>query len=329
MVGTRRRSDGPPAAKKRRKAAKSSVGIDPIEDIIKVVAESGWIGAKDLLNLEQTCKRARTAVGTEEVWEALCLRTWPNTKVKRAFIQRRGGHRTWYKLRTVKPPRRESSHAEEPLPAPSLSAKDIHFLVDIKVGDETIISTHFHGNELDIGNKNSVFCQKGHGVWRNPRCVTGEPFEYDLGDTNVILNTDDFKSKVLTVEMQMVTDSHSCKIMMPTNQYYFIKRSVTKGLGEKCHKKYIHPVVERDDIPPHPIRSSLLGSAIQQRLGNPFSLQVFPIARLTDDGKKIAVNAMSFQFKVGASFFNKEFQEKTGVSILHVLEQLERRPLSA
>jgi hypothetical protein len=72
----------------------------------------------------------------------------------------------------------------------------------------------------------------------------------------------------------------------------------------------------------------LLGSAIQQRLGKPFSLQVFPVARFTDDGKKIIVDSFVYEFRVGESVFDKELQDKSGVSILHVLEQLERFPFS-
>ena len=326
MVGTRRRSYGPPAAKKRRKAAKTPlVGIDPIEDIVKVVAESGWINARDLLNLEQTCKAARSAVSTEEVWEALCLRSWPSIDgLCREFIQSRGGYRTWYKLRASRPPQRDSSYAEEPLPSPSLRATDIEFLVDIKVGDDTIISSIDNGDDMGICVENSILSRLGRvAKERLARGTTGEPFQYDLGDTKVILNTDDFESKVLTAEVQMVTDTHTCKIMMPNNRFYFDRQSVKES---QDGKKKIYPVSERVGIPPHPIRSSLLGSAIQQRLGKPFSLQVKPIARFTDDGKKVVVDSLSFKFKVGESLFNKEIQDKTGVSILHVLEQLEGFP---
>ena len=124
----------------------------------------------------------------------------------------------------------------------------------------------------------------------------------------------------------MVTDTHTSKIMMPNNRFYFDRQSVKKGHDGK---KDIYPVFERVGIPPHPMRSSLLGSAIQQRLGKPFSLQVKPIARFTNEGKKVVVDSLLFHFRVGTSCFDKELQDKTGVSILHVLEQLERRPLSA
>ena len=80
MVKTRRRSYGPPAppaAKKKRKADKALVDIDTLQPIVKILTENDWLDAKNLGILEQTCKSARSAICSEEVWEALCLRTWP------------------------------------------------------------------------------------------------------------------------------------------------------------------------------------------------------------------------------------------------------------
>jgi hypothetical protein len=212
-----------------------------MQEIVKVATQSGWIGARELLNLEQTCKKARAAVSTEEVWEALCLRKWPNTNVKRAFIQRRGGYRTWYKLRASKPPQRDSSYAEEPLPPPSLRAEDFDFLVDIKVGDDTVISTIDSGNNLPILFR--------YGEAEILVSFGSADVKYELGDTNEILSTDDFTSKDLTVEVQMVTDSHTCKIMMPTDRYFFERQAVEESHGKRGA---IYPSFEEDDAPPTP-----------------------------------------------------------------------------
>ena len=302
---------------------KVAEGIDSMQEIVKVSTECGWIGAVELLNLELTCKKARTAVSTEEVWEELCLRTWPNTDLLSSFIETKRGYRAWYKLRTAKP---TSSVHVEPLPPPSLRPEGLFFLIDIKVGDDIIISTAKSGDSLGFGIEDSMVSRHGHiALLISSFGTTCKGVQYELGDTNEILSTDDFTSKVLTVELQMVTDTHTCKVMMENDRYFFERLAVEESHGKRNE---IRPSIVGDTNDAHQIQSSLLGSAIQQRLGNPFSLRLFPIARFTDDGKKIVVDAMALQFRVGESFFDKELQDKTGVSILHVLEQLELSPLS-
>ena len=66
-----------------------------------------------------------------------------------------------------------------------------------------------------------------------------------------------------------------------------------------------------------------MGSAIQQRLGQDFRLKVCPLARFVDERKKIVVDSIKYEFLVGNARFNKSLQEQKGVSILHILEELE------
>jgi len=89
---------------------------------------------------------------------------------------------------------------------------------------------------------------------------------------------------------------------------------------------YFHIVIEDESEPPR-LKKSLIGTTINERLGDPFSFDVHPLATFKED-EKVVADAFQYAFRVGTPLFNKHLQDKTGVSILHVLEQLEGVPIS-
>lgn len=70
------------------------------------------------------------------------------------------------------------------------------------------------------------------------------------------------------------------------------------------------------------IRSSVLGSAIQQCLGK-FFMEVSPVTRFIEGRTKIVIDSLKYSVRVDYSGFNKKRQQEKGVSILHILEELE------
>ena len=226
MVKTRRRSYGPPpappGAKKKRKTNRALVGIDSLQSIVKVMTENDWLDAKNLGILEQTCKSARTTICTDEVWEALCLRTWPNSKhLNVQFLSKAGGHRAWYILRR---PTGANAQPCEPIPPPRRHARDILFWVDIKAGDSPIISSlHSGDRHLKLDVEGSVINGNGRVLFRNIPNVGGA--KYVLGETNEILSATSYRSEAFTVEVQMSINEQTCnricQVMQPDAMEFF------------------------------------------------------------------------------------------------------------
>ena len=330
MVGTRRRSYGPQAPsganKKKHKTNKALPDNDSLQSIVKIMTENDCIGARELGVLEQTCKTARTTICTEEVWEALCLRRWPNTRrLKSCLLEKTGGYRGWYQLRATavaQPPQ------PLPLPPPKHKAEDFFFLIDIKAGGRTVMSK-VHSGQVNLGldQDDSITVRDGCALHRNALGAGG--CQYVLGETKEILEASSFISEAFTIDVQLFINDESsprvCQIMM-VGEY---EARFTQAQVLKKHQK------TSDFIFPHltfrpgntsrscQFRSSLMGSAIQQRLGQDFRLKVYPVARFIDDRKKIVVDSIQYDFLVGNSHFNKSLQEQKGVSILHILEELE------
>ena len=327
MVKTRRRSYGPPAppaAKKKRKADNSLVGIDTLRPIVKILTENDWLDAKNLGILEQTCKNARTTVCTDEVWEALCLRKWPNTKhLKRRLLERTGGYRRWYQLRAT-----AATQPREPLPQPKLKPRVFFFLIDVKAGGRTVMSTVHSGQKhLKLDQDDSFAVKNGCVIHRNALGVSG--CQYVLGETESILGASAFISEAFTIDVQLLISDESSRVcqIMKAGQYEARFRKKWMVRAHKNQSEFITPRLTfrpMNNIPRScKLRSSLMGSAIQQRLGEDFTLKVYPVARFVDDRKKIVVDSIQYEFFVGNSLFNKEIQDQKGVSILHILEELE------
>lgn len=75
---------------------------------------------------------------------------------------------------------------------------------------------------------------------------------------------------------------------------------------------YIFAQIERHSWKPCMIRSSVLGSAIQQRLGDIF-MEVSPVARFIEGRTKIVIDSLKYSVRVDYSGFNKERQQEKGV----------------
>ena len=286
------------------------------------MTENDCIGAKELCVLEQTCKNALSTICTEEVWEALCLRTWPNSKhLNVQFLSKAGGHRAWYMLRR---PTGAITQPREPLPPPRRNARDIFFWVDIKAGDSPIISTlHSGERHLKLDVEGSAMNQNGRSLFRSNPNVGGA--EYVLGETGEILSASSYRSEAFTVEVQMSIHEQTCHRICPVMypdaaEFFFNKRAISKAYERG--DAYVSAQINHHSWKPCMIRSSLLGSAIQQRLGN-FFMGVVPVARFTEGRTKIVIDSLRYRVVVGHSTFNKERQQEKGVSILHILEELE------
>ena len=324
MVKTRRRSYGPPSgAKKKRKTNKALPDNDSLQSIVKIMTENDWLEAKNLGVLELTCKSARTTICTDEVWEALCLRRWPNTKkLKCHLLQMTGGHRGWYQLRAT-----AVAQPREALPPPKHKAEDFYFFIDVKAGGRTVMSkVHSGQKNLGLDQDDSITVRDGCTVHRNALGAGG--CQYVLGETKEILGASSFISEAFTIDVQLLINDKSprvCQIMMAGEyEARFTQARVLKA--NKNTSKFIVPRLTfrpRNTSRSCQLRSSLMGSAIQQRLGQDFRLKVYPVARFIDDRKKIVVDSIQYDFLVGNSHFNKSLQEQKGVSILHILEELE------
>ena len=310
------------------KPDKALPGIDSLQPIVKILTENDCIGVKELGVLEQTCKTARITICSEEVWEALCLRRWPNTiHFNRKTMGRLGGYRGLYKRRISKPPLREKSPPEEQLPPPTLKKKDLVFFVDIWANGKPVISTALPGDHIGIGKEDSTIERKG-GVGLIDQKTVGN-IEYELGTMNEIQNADEFVSDQFTVEVQMVTPSRTCAVVTPNVHFWFDRRGVMRDCEN--NESSVLPIYDGNvrDISTCRLRSTLLGSAIKQRLGGEVSLLVYPIARLIDKRRKLVVDSLEFVLYVGEAKFDKQVRDETGVSSLHVLENLEGSPISS
>lgn len=330
MVKTRRRSYGPPAApaaKKKRKPSKALPSIDSLHSIVKIMTENDCIGAKELGVLEQTCKTARTTICSGEVWEALCLRRWPNTKhFNRNFLRRLGGYRRIYMRRTSEESLRGRSGPEEPLPPSKLDPEELYFLIDIRANGKPVFSTSISGAQAGIDREDSQIARLGGVILSNIETV--ENVEYVLGTMSDLESSDEFVSDEFTVEVQMITPSRTCKFVVPKGHFRFYRDSILKDYERKA--SFVSPEHNGniDDTCPCQIRSTLLGSAIQQRLGGRFSSCLYPVAHFVDGHKKLVVDSFQFEFYVGYSGFDKKVQDETGVRLLHVLENLEGTPVA-
>ena len=291
------------------------------------MTENDWLEAKNLGVLELTCKSARTTICTDEVWEALCLRRWPNTKrFKRNFMGRLGGHRGLYRRRTSKQSLPEQSPPEEQLPPPTLKAKDLRFLIDIRANGKSIISTAVAGDHIGIDKEDSTVALKGGS---NFKAKTIGSVEYVLGTTNEIQIANEFFSNDYVVEVQMITPSRTV-VITPNVHCWFDRRGVVNTHANNGSN--VCPKFEGDnicDISSCRLRSTLLGSAIKQRLRGEFSFLVYPMARFVDERKNLVVDSFQIDLRVGKAMFDKKVQDETGVGLLHVLENLEGSPLGS
>lgn len=188
-------------------------------------------------------------------------------------------------------------------------------------------TTKSGGNHLQLSNEGSFMNRDGCVLMKKVGSVGG--VEYVLGVTDDILGANSFRSETFTVEVQMVVTKQGsnriCPIMQPDKtSFQFANYGVS--MAHEKGKNYVYPehIVHGTQRQHCKIRSSVLGSAIQQRLGSTIvELRVAPVARFIDERTKIVVDSLSFHLRVGHSYFNKELQEEKGVSILHLLEELE------
>ena len=300
---------------------------------VKVLAENGWIGARELGTLERTSKNASAAVCNQDVWEALCLRVWPNTEKLTEEIDKMGGYRAWYRLRTTTTRAVVRKRGkDEPLPPSTIKASDLSFLFEIKMAGKAIISRRISGKQLGIGQKES-YLEKGGGMIRSGKSF--ESFGWVLGETKQILDADNFRTEPFTVEVQMLTPERLCQLSIGSRRYIFNKDCVKSAVEDS--DKFIYPgrVTQAERLQELRIRPSIIGSNVERRLKKGLAFRAFPVAYLVEDGKRVVVGGLCAQVLVRSNhvssdwnLLNQEVKNTAGVSLLHIFEHLEDTSLT-
>lgn len=142
MFVVKQDEDKRPAKRCRRQV------VDSFPEVLRVLVENGWIGARELGLVGLTSQTARAWTLEDELWSFLCRRRWPNT-AHVPLVERRG-HRWLYRMRSRGFPQRAVAYygVAGSMEPPSLTCHGLALLVDIQFEGRSIMSRSLTGEAL-------------------------------------------------------------------------------------------------------------------------------------------------------------------------------------
>lgn len=307
---------------------------------LNTMLQNGWISARDLCRLEQVNKEFKQWVTDDEAWKTLTILKFPNTdNTPPCFVRAMGGFKMLYRHR-IAPPRKEDKRKLPPMPPPNLKNDAFMFLVDITVGGESAFSDSFTGNEMDslVQNGSSSFqilepfpVGKAQCWLQRQGCSCGkckfDRFQYDARVHFLRIDNADAEDRRHHVQCCVYSPSekgwsHSMKAKSIGNGKYDWKTASYEWL--KCYETYFPP--GREGLV---LQRTSRADQIERRLCGKVCFRFSIRLSVVEPGDTIAVTGFNIQAVYRGhgqedwNVFDKTVARKTGVSLLHVLEQLE------
>lgn len=323
-------SGGRSRPRKAKGKKESQDNAQALSSVIPHLVQNGWIGASSLCSLLQV---SPTVKCDDELWKLLCCEKWPNSvKLDESVVLSLGGYRSLFRHRmaTMLP-------AKEPkaaLPMPKLKKEKFGILLDVSVAGESACSEFIDGDyfsdDMQENGKTSYYAEEKYvlgnahcwmsgsgGCSCKPRCRFDAMMDYrvcmhfirtDTTKTSCIYDADiaDWDDKV---SFDMIGD--------PKDRLYDWR-------GDGAWATF-HCTAE----PSLQLRQTAIGAEIQRRLKKHFRFIFSLYVEVIAPGEKMGI--VGYQIEAALvddendyqGNFDAELEKKTGVTLLHVLDQLQ------
>lgn len=300
---------------------------------LMAVVHNDWISARDVCRLEQTAKSVYDFIGTNNVWKELCCHRWRNTRpINPGLILMIGGYKVFYRQRLAS---LVPCNTYTPLPPLKIKPEHAGLLVDVSVRGKSVVSDLYSGEELfNALTKNGIVpvgLNKPHVVgkkqcWFHPRgCQCAN------NNSKCNFNRHEYDARVHFISFSNF--GTSCCVYEPSQKEFTMESPLIENVPDEENFTWIDCGRSLNGQRPYrrglTLRNNPESAEIERRLRA--EVCFFFSIRLGVFGDDIVING--FQIDVlyckhdeGStrwSRFDEQFSQETGVTLIHVLEQIQ------
>jgi len=324
-----------------------------LASIVQPLVDSGFVSVAQVGSLAQVSTDLNKAALEESIWASLCQREYPITAQFPAPVKHTKGFRWLYKKWSTPIVKRRPSPT--PLAPPACKAEDISFYVHIKYKDVPVVSATcsaedlvplMEGGRVSISLGSSAIL--GNAEWDFPGC---DKLSYEADDCDgfpVWCQDFDVSKLHVLIHVYRATDTSMCCVFDSNDSSPLLVKSaqvhpcLEEGDNEITRKtkfdlskprslgllSYVKP--KGGDIRSWPLRDTKEAAEISLRLPYPIRLAAALQCGVVKDDKfsicSLTLFAMETNGDYGGSgreFRSQEEAKKHGVTLLHILSELQ------
>lgn len=349
-------SKTPVTKKARRITTRSSAKNESIcnaknlSSVMIILAENKFLSHRALGSLERVCRDTRNAAvldntsegGEGDLWKILCCNTWPSTKQLNAqgINNIFGGYKKYYRHRQINTPSPRKPPTIQPLPQPDLNPADLCVTVDIfdvngNIALSDVLSVEntktlikdgsvciFFRNPYVLGDAKCFFDGGGCSCSRHCLHTVRE------GEEDVML----YNPEVMLINSK---DSSTCRLFYNANDCEWADYLECKTTGDTTYDwknsqtGWLNFCGENGygekGLPLQPTQQA--AEIVSRLKKKPLFCSISVAFDVLEPGDKIGIIGYSIELNVGTlsqKTLDQTLQKKKGITVLNVLDQLER-----